>query len=608
VDIRLMKYGLGLAALIVVLVLTGGSLLKVNGEPPVESATRTSSGPVALALQDTATPENGAESNGEATPAETSAPALEVSNVVPEADGQACPTTPLSASVVLNGWSFSAFTLDGADILGDTQISDDGTISYNPPTLLSGGVHEAMVAVADADGNTQSYTWSFEITGVGCSTAPTGTPPSDTPTPPTPPAPTAAPSGPPPGSPPPSGQPPAPPTGAPTGPALGALPSQGILHIVADHSWLSPQGDTQRTAPTETWLNLANGDARVNEKDPANGNEVSSSIRKGDSITRLVDQEKRATIQIFPDTQAPQLNEARDTLFGYRGAYEQGRLQFMGEETIDGVPAFHLSAPGQGDAGGLEVWLSKDYGLVLREIAYRPGSGGNREVAQTHVVTYRQVEVVPSIPDSIFNPTIASDWFKTTSQILTPQMAAGFRSFDIQWLGAEYQGNILVEMSQQTITGTPPGAPPGAPTGPQSFVVVAYAPAPPANAQAAQSATPPGPGITIFERQSTGGTPAGQIPPGGPNSPPGPGGSGGPGGPQGAPQGEQVTVNGNRGTIITLPPAPTPTTAQGGQQAGPPPTPPTILDITIGNTQVTIQGKDRAAVLQAAQDLKKVTP
>jgi hypothetical protein len=68
-----------------------------------------------------------------------------------------------------------------------------------------------------------------------------------------------------------------------------------------------------------------------------------------------------------------------------------------------------------------------------------------------------------------------------------------------------------------------------------------------------------------------------------------------------------VTVNGNRGFVLTLPPPPTPQPSQ-GQPSGPAPTPPTILELTIGNTAVTIQGANRAQVMQAAQDLKRLNP
>jgi hypothetical protein len=309
----------------------------------------------------------------------------------------------------------------------------------------------------------------------------------------------------------------------------------------------------------------------------------------------LITPDKRAIIQILPDGNAPQLNEVRETLLGYRTAYEQGGLQFIDEQTIDGLPAIHAQAAGQGGAGGIEVWLRKDYGVILREIAYRPGAGGAREVAQTHVVNYRTVEVLPSVGSDVLQPTVPSDWAKMTSRILTPQMAQGMRDFDLYWLDTAYQGLILVNLSEETISGPPPqGAPPGGPTGPVTFIKVDYAPAPPANPQAAPPTGAPPAGVSIMERKATGQT--------GPAGPP-PSGQGGQAG--GAPPGaEQVTVNGNRATIIQPPPPPTPQPSQA--QQGPPQQLPVILDMNAGGTQVTIQGKDRAAVLQAAQDLKKL--
>jgi len=564
-----MRNGIALAALIVVLLLTGGSLWRLSGNRPTDQVAQAASQTAPLLIQDqTDVPSDtggDTESDSGAWP--------DSLTVFPEDGSEVCPNTPLWALLLADGTL--SLLLDGVDVTDQARVGPDGAMIFQS-ALLSPGSHEAAVSITDDSGATQTYTWAFDVAASAC-----------------PPPPTSGQPGGPPSAPPPGGQ---------TGPALGSLPTQGVLHIVAEHAWLSPQGDTQRSTPTETWLNLATGDARQTEKDSSTGNEVSSTIRTGQTVTRLITPEKRAIIQILPDGNAPQLNEIRETLLGYRGAYDQGRLQFLDEQTVDGLPAIHAQAPAaQGDAGGLEVWLRKDNGLILREIAYRPGAGGSREIAQTHVVNYRSVETLPSVGPDVLQPAIPNDWVKMSSRILTQQMAQGMRDFDLYWLGTEYQGMALVNLSEETISGPPPqGAPAGTPSAPVTFISVAYTQTP--NPNAAPPTTPPA-GIQIMERKSTG--PAGNPGQPGPGGPGGPGGPNQPGGPGGAPPGaEQVTVNGNRATIIQPPPPPTPQPSQA--QQGPPPQLPVILDMTTGGTQVTIQGRDRATVLQAAQSLQKL--
>ena len=599
-----MKKSLALAGLIVVLLFTGGAFLRFGGEQPVQAGVRPLTQPPAVPAPAAALIQESDEElveNGEA-PVAAAWPDWLV--VVPADGSQACPTTAITANFMISSMMRLGGALDPATIwlsLNDEDVTPQsriaggggfpetvGTITYQPPSLLRAGDHQATIWLVDDDGFTQGYTWTFNVSGAACQAAPS---PTSAPAQPTaaPPAPGTTPVAPPPPA----------PTGTQTGPAVGTLPSQGFLHIVADHAWLSPAGETQRTARTDVWLNLTSGDSRLTEKDPATGADVTTTIRSGQSITVLIHQEKRASTQIFPDANVPQLNEVRDTLLGYRQAYEQGRLQFVVEETVDGMPAIHVQAPPQGESGGIEVWLRKDNGLVLREIAYRMGSGGAREIAQTHVVTYRQVETPGNASPDLFTASVPTDWAHTTSRLLTPQAAAAARDPELYWLGPEWQGNVLVNLSQETVSGPPPpGAPPGAPTGPQTFYVAAYVTAPPSG----QAPPQPQPGaasmgITLLERpappqsaqQQPGRSQPGQSQPGGP------------------PGGESVTINGNRGTIFTPPPPPTPPPAQ-GQPSGPPPAPPVILDLTIGNTNVVIQGRDRAQVMQVAQDLKRVTP
>src|SRR4029077_9377489 len=99
-----------------------------------------------------------------------------------------------------------------------------------------------------------------------------------------------------------------------------------------------------------------------------------------------------------------------------------------------------------GASAGIDVWLRKDNGLVLREIAYQTDSGGARQVAQTHVVTYRTVDTASTPPSDCLTPSIPSDWMQSTSRILTPQTAAAMHDLDLYWLGTDYPGFVLINL------------------------------------------------------------------------------------------------------------------------------------------------------------------
>jgi len=612
-----MKNGVGLAALVVVLFMTGGSLWRFGSDRSSQVGGSTSAPTL---LQSNGQPgENG---QGQSEGGDRSAWPTGLS-VIPDDGSQACVTDPVGASFLLNDAmrtdarfdpSTIAFVLDGADITGQSQIAgaDDSpqssaTVWYQPADPLDAGAHQASITILDDDGQAETYGWSFTADscegGNGESTPPSGVsgpplsdqPPAQPQGTPLTGAPPALPSGPAPaipGSPQPQSQGALPP--------LGRLPSESVLHVIADHSWISPQGDVQRTSQTETWIDRGNGNARTTEKDPSTGNEISSTIRTGQSITQMFSQEKRAMTQILPDTSAPQLNEIRDALLGYRLAYEQNRLVYVGDDTIDGQPAVHVQVPPQGDSGGIDVWLRKDNGLLVREIAYAPGSSGSRQVAQTHVVTYDQVEGLSQVGADVFAPTIPSDWSKVVSKILSPDAASAMHDFDLYWLGSDYPGYSLVSISQDQVSGPPAPGAPAPPGGSMSFVAEVYVPSQPSGQGAPAS-------VTILQRPASAqGAQSGRSA----APPPGGGPSGGPaaGALPGGPQGEAVTINGNHGTVIVPPPPPTPQPSQGSQSAGPAPALPTILDITIGGTEVTIQGKDRAQVMQVGQDLKRLNP
>src|SRR5581483_11494292 len=99
--------------------------------------------------------------------------------VVPEDGSEVCPTTPITATWPVNG-DPTAVTLmvDGVDVTAQSQIGGDGTIAYQQPSLLSSGSHDAAISFPDADGAMQTYTWSFDVTGTACATAPSAAPPS----------------------------------------------------------------------------------------------------------------------------------------------------------------------------------------------------------------------------------------------------------------------------------------------------------------------------------------------------------------------------------------------------------------------------------------------
>jgi hypothetical protein len=358
--------------------------------------------------------------------------------------------------------------------------------------------------------------------------------------------------------------------------------SSGVLHFVADETFRSAQGD--QTTRREIWLDVENGDSRTSERDPQSGSEVVT-VRRGRNVIEVRQSEKSAFTRILPDDNAPQLNLVREHVLAAKTGAEQGALQLLGEDNVNGRPVLRLEPVGQLSTDRIEVAVDKEFGVVVREvISHR--SGDNWEEVLNHNVTYSVLEVTPraQVRQDIFTPSIPVDWEQRTWRVHTPTTANSVRDMDIYWLGEQYQGLRAVSLVLEEVSGS---------RGAQTQFVVTYARTTP-EPQQGQAPPTPDPAaaadqiIVISRTMGSDETTARAR-----------------GGP---PQSEAVTVGGRRGFLVTLQP---PTPAQPVGQPQPTPVPQqgqstVLLDLTAGNTSIIIQARDRDRQLEAGATLQRL--
>lgn len=449
----------------------------------------------------------------------------------------------LLAPILSNGVldpSMVEFVVDGMDVTGMAPIQGvldfpqgQAFIVYVPETPLSLGAHDAMISVWAPDGTVQSHAWTFEAADIPCAGPP----------PPPPGAPIgAAPEGPPP-------------------PPQVSLP--GVLHFQANDvqtARAGPQGPQEQSGQIEFWFDDQTGNTRTVYKD-ASGAPQTATVRNGQTTAQLSYTEKRAQITIFPENApSPDAVLALEPLT-LRAAVDRGDLPAAGEEVVNGRAALKVQVPGPPPAEGRDVYLDMENGLLLRQVVFGRGQSGDLEEVASRQMAYSVVEYINrgQVSGDVFSTSVPSDWQQVTSRILTPDAARAFRGFDIYWLGQDYRGMALANMSQDEGS---------SPQGSFSGVSVAYAGAqPPPDPQQAPSQ------ILIQqylpsaqEQQARQQSQQGQLPPGA----------------------ERVTVAGRSGILMT-------------QQGAP-----ARLDLTIGRTAVVIIATDRAEAMRAGQDLQKL--
>lgn len=346
------------------------------------------------------------------------------------------------------------------------------------------------------------------------------------------------------------------------------LTNPDLLHIQADHVWTSPQGAVTGRRQTEFWFDPAAGAARLVEQrgDPAASVVY---IRSGRTYTTLFAGQKRSLTHIAADDRAPYLRTVENMVLGYKGALDQGQLRSLGEEAVQGGQALRVQVTARGNppsitapaAGAvmdvIEAYLDKANGLPLREVVYRQVAGTQREV-ERHSITYRRVERLgrSTAPADLFSPTPPADWDRTITEDLTAASAAAFKEFDLYWLGPNFGGLPLFGTAHNQVVRA---------NGRLSNVNVTYAP-PFINGQQApgQLSIVQRPPLTAEEIASRARRGA-------------------------AATGEALTVGGRSATLYS---------AGAGRVQ---------LELTIGNTFVTVNGADRAQVVQAAGALRRLT-
>jgi hypothetical protein len=449
---------------------------------------------------------------------------------------------------------------------------------YVPGEPLAAGGHEATLYFPDEAGDVYMYSWTFEASDAACSApivaqppaGPVDVPPPMEPVPPAvPPAPPVAPPAGPPAA------PPAAPSGSPPPPVAGT----DVLHFRAEQTVTGQQGQPQ-TANLEFWFDPTTFNARMNVRDSQS--EIST-VCAGREVTTLNSARRQAETQIIapPDAQGPILCPLAAEVLEHKIGMDVGALTPSGEENVDGVAAVRIENTAPDGSGRVVLLLDKATGLLLRETVFQRNDAGQMAEVGSTRVRYNPLERIPraSVPAGTFSNTVESGWVHRKTRLLSEAEARAFPDLQIYWVGADFSGMGLQSITHEELNG-PPGR--------LNTVTVSYAQPPDPNRapdpnqppkQLQIFMAPPAPG----QGQSGGPGPGGQA---GPQ----PGQPGQPGGQQPPqPRRESVTVSGRPATLLTI--------DQG----------PTVLEMTMGNTFVAITGPDRATVMQAAQNLQRLS-
>jgi antitoxin (DNA-binding transcriptional repressor) of toxin-antitoxin stability system len=360
------------------------------------------------------------------------------------------------------------------------------------------------------------------------------------------------------------------------------MPASGILHLVLEENFRSTSQGEQNSRK-ELWLDLGNGNYRAVSREASGGSEIVV-VRNGRTVAQLVPSDRRAFTQILPDDNAPQLNSVREQLLIHKQAAEQGGLTLLGEESASGRAALKVRPNGLPPTERVELWLDKDYGLLLREVISRRDGDAWEEVSNRGV-SYPTIEVLTAgqAGEELFSTNVPPEYEQEITRLLTPVMAGTVRDLDLYWLGEQYGGMRAPYLIEQQVPG-PRGAP-------VTLYSIAYTPAPsepqspPPDAAAMENQ------VTVINRlmsqEEITARERGERPP---NS-------------------ESVTVGGRRGIVINLQQDQQPSGgSQNAGQARPASSsaPNVVLDLTAGNTNIQILAKDRGRAVQAGEALVRL--
>jgi outer membrane lipoprotein-sorting protein len=319
-------------------------------------------------------------------------------------------------------------------------------------------------------------------------------------------------------------------------------PSQ-VLHVRASMDEFDGQGVRQSTTLHELWFDPVTMDTKYVTSD-VNGAHKVTQLRHGRTVIIYDHNNNYSTVNEAATDDSPMLGVASRFLW-YKEALQSGQLQHLGDGEVRGSQATKVK--GQGRDMAVVSWLDKQTLLPLEEV-FSTGKAPLETARWTYsLVEHRSRDQTP--PDA-FSLSVPSDANSVFSQYMSVSQAAAFTESDTYYLGDSYDGLPLFAITYRRLTG-PEYLIGGKP---QTSVDITYF------RDGIKIALVQQPAAQHRQRESAPGVPW---------------------------IGEKVQVDGHDATLYAQPNE-------------------VDLDIRLGNTIVTIFGRDRQQVLKAAAALRKL--
>lgn len=223
------------------------------------------------------------------------------------------------------------------------------------------------------------------------------------------------------------------------GPIFGQVENK-VLHVEVSMVAISPEGGTTQTKTHDLWFDPNTNDTKYVVKDAA-GALQSVSVRQGREAKTYVSKTNSLTTNIAATDDAEMLNVA-SLLLGYPVAFERGELERLGEGEVRGRKALQVRRQWLSQPVTVTSWIDKETLLPLEETFSEAGAGGKQEVLSTSIWTYKVLERVSrgQIPAGVFALDVPPDATRVTTKYMSAAEAAGFRDFDIYYVGASFNG------------------------------------------------------------------------------------------------------------------------------------------------------------------------
>ncbi len=334
-----------------------------------------------------------------------------------------------------------------------------------------------------------------------------------------------------------------------------------VLHIQAVAEVLNPEGMPTGTQRYELWFDLNTLDTHYVVETP--GGEKEITVRQGRTVRTYYPGNKRLITNIAATDDAEMLNVA-DRFLEYKRALERGELQLLEESVIRDRPAVRVERQALSEPLIITTWLEQETFLPLEETFSTITPDGNRIPRETLIWTYPTIKHVArnELPPEVFSIDVPPDVTQVTNRYMTVTDAAIFAEFDVYYLGDSYNGLPLFGITYSQATG--PGYADSYAPGQESldsFNVVYADPFIPGRPRRPDQLSVVQESISQYcPREAAPGVPA---------------------------VGEPVQVNGRQATLYD----------HGGG---------VDLELRLGSTLITIHGRDRRDVLQAAASLQRL--